>query len=208
LDDQRIIVFCDLTQSFSFENSTSPREIAEAINAKFPYTLTINLRSPRTVFERILEVKSTEYQQFCPRPLELDTLTEIAVEDMGSTLEQVVHQLLHEESIPAQSIVLIDATLGSRKEEEYLGIQVVSAAKFRGLEALVVIIWAGSGSNEISLFCAYTRATSTAWRKSLSHLSSQGLALISPFERLCHRAVKVIDKLQDAGFELSLTCKA
>jgi AAA domain/Nuclease-related domain len=160
LDDKRIIVFCDLTQSFSFENSTSPREIAEAINAKFPYTLTINLRSPRTVFERILEVKSTEYQQFCPRPLELDTLTEIAVEDMGSTLEQVVHQLLHEESIPAQSMVLIDATLGSRKEEEYLGIQVVSAAKFRGLEAPVVIIWAGSGSDEISLFCAYTRATS------------------------------------------------
>jgi hypothetical protein len=159
-DDKRIIVSCDSTQSFSFENSTSPREIVEAINAKFLYTLTISLRSPYTVFERVSEVKSTEYQQFCPRPLERDTLTEIAVADTGSTLKQVVYQLLHEEKISAKSIVIIDTTPGSQKEEEYSGIQVVSATKFRGLEAPVVTIWAGIGSDETSLFCAYTRATS------------------------------------------------
>ena len=36
----------------------------------------------------------------------------------------------------------------------------INASKFRGLESPVVIVWAGHGSDETSLFCAYTRATS------------------------------------------------
>ena len=90
--EKRIIVSCDSTQTFSFENSTSSEQIAVIINAKSPYTLTINLRSPRTVFDRILEVKSPEYQQSCPRPVEPDTLTEIVVEDTRSSLAQIIDQ--------------------------------------------------------------------------------------------------------------------
>ncbi|OYQ61965.1 hypothetical protein B9G53_24700 [Pseudanabaena sp. SR411] len=158
--EKRIIVFCDSTQVFSFEHSTSPEEISATINAKSPYTLTVNLRSPRTVFERILEVKSTEYQQFCPRLFEPDTLSEIAVQDMRSSLNKIINQLIEEEKISIESIVIIDATNGSQKEGNYLGIQIISAAKFRGLEAPVVVVWAGLGSDETSLLCAYTRATS------------------------------------------------
>ena len=122
--------------------------------------LPINLRSPRTVFDRILEVKSPEYQQSCPRPLEPDTLTEIVVEDTRNSLAQIINQLLEEERIPKSSIVIINATNGSQKADNYLGVQVVSAAKFRGLESPVVVVWAGNGSDETSLLCAYTRATS------------------------------------------------
>ncbi|MDJ0533116.1 MAG: hypothetical protein QNJ70_11580 [Xenococcaceae cyanobacterium MO_207.B15] len=59
-DKKQITVFCDSTQVFKFEQGISPEEIAEIINAKSRYMLTINLRSPRTVFERVLQVKSTE----------------------------------------------------------------------------------------------------------------------------------------------------
>ncbi|MFN9856750.1 MAG: hypothetical protein ACK556_01270, partial [Pseudanabaena sp.] len=47
-----------------------------------------------------------------------------------------------------------------QKADNYRGIQIVSAAKFRGLESPVVVVWAGNGSDETSLLCAYTRATS------------------------------------------------
>ena len=159
-DGKRIIVSCDSTQTFSFENSTSSEQIALIINAKSPYTLTVNLRSPRTVFDRILEVKSPEYQQSCPRPLEPETLTEIVVEDTENSFTQIIDQLLKDEKIPKSSIVIINATNGSQKADNYLGIQVVSAAKFRGLESPVVVVWTGNGSDETSLLCAYTRATS------------------------------------------------
>jgi AAA domain/Nuclease-related domain len=158
-DKKSIVVFCDSTQVFKFENSTFPEEIAVIINAKSPYTLTINLRSPRTIFERILQVKSIEYQQFCPRPLEPDTLSEIVVEDMDSALQKVVNKSF-EEGVSKQSIVILNTVYGAQKEGSYLGIKIFSASKFRGLESPVVIIWAGLRSDETSLFCAYTRATS------------------------------------------------
>jgi len=50
-------------------------------------------------------------------------------------------------------------------------------------------------------------STSTAWLKYLKYLSSQRFSLIRPLERLCHRAVEVFDKLQNAVFELRLTGK-
>ena len=40
---KRIIIFCDSTQSFNFEDSTDSQEIANIIDAEV-YTLTINLR--------------------------------------------------------------------------------------------------------------------------------------------------------------------
>lgn len=157
--EKKIVVFCDPTQSFGFENSTSPQEIAEAIHANSPYTLTINLRSPRTVSERISEVRPPEYQLSCPRPYEIDTLSEFVVKDMKGTLELIINRLIHEEEVPTQSVVIIDTTPRTR-EEAYLGVRVVNAARFRGLESPVVVIWTGYGSDEVALFCAYTRATS------------------------------------------------
>jgi hypothetical protein len=158
-NDSQIIVFCDSTQSFNFEHSTSPEEIAEAINAKTPYILTISLRSPRTIFERILEVKSADYQQFCPRPFEPDTLTEIVVEDTVKYLEQTIESL-KKEGIPLKSMVIIDASNSRLSSNKLLGIDIFSASKFRGLESPVIIVWAAYGSDETSLLCAYTRATS------------------------------------------------
>lgn len=162
---KRIIVFCDSTQSFSFESSISPQKIVDLIDAKSLYTLTISLRSPRSIFDRISKIKSTEYQQTCPRPLEVDTLTEIVVEDRKGALKQVIDQLLNKEKISPNSIVLICTEYGklshqSFSEIESLGIKVFSAARFRGLESPIVIIWAGNNSDTTSLLCAYTRATS------------------------------------------------
>ncbi len=157
--NKKIIVFCDATQSFRFENSTSPENISNVINAKKPYSLTINLRSPKTVFERISRVYSAAQQQFCPRPLESDTLSELVVENPDETLQDVINQL-DEEGIPKKSIIIINANPGWIYEQNYQGIDVISAVRFRGLESPVVIVWAGDGSDEAALFCAYTRATS------------------------------------------------
>jgi hypothetical protein len=159
-EGKQITAFCDSTQVFNFESSTAtfPLDIAEAINAKSPYTLTINLRSPRTVFDRITQVRSSEYQQFCPRPFEEDTLSENVVLDINSKLYQIIAQL-DKDKIPKESVVIL-TTYGSSQSEEYAGIKIVSASKYRGLESPVVIILTGGGSDETSLFSAYTRATS------------------------------------------------
>jgi AAA domain/Nuclease-related domain len=159
-EGKQITAFCDSTQVFSFESSTStlPPDIAEIINAKSPYTLTINLRSPRTVFDRITQVRSSEYQQSCPRPFEEDTLSENVVGDTYNKLDQIIDQL-DKEKIPKESVVIL-TTYGSSKDKEYAGIEIISASKFRGLESPVVVILTGNVSDETSLFSAYTRATS------------------------------------------------
>ena len=156
---KQIIVFCDSTQVFNFEQANQPEEIAKLIEAKSTYTLTVNLRSPYTVFDRIMRVKSSEYQQTCPRPYEADTLVEIVVDDTRNALQTVVDRLFEEKILP-QSIVIINATFGLNKKEKYRDIEIVSASKFRGLESPIVIVWADGNTDEVSLLCAYTRATS------------------------------------------------
>jgi len=169
--DQQIIAFCDATQSFAFENSTSAYEIANSIGSESPFTLTVNLRSPRSVFDRIVEVKSSDYQQFCQRNFEPDTLTEIPTRDPENTLKKIIHDLLNKDKILPESIVIIDVNPLSilyrssnepllKNKKSYLDIPIFSAAKFRGLESPVVVIYAGRTNDESALLCAYTRATS------------------------------------------------
>jgi hypothetical protein len=169
--DKQIIAFCDATQSFAFENSTSADEIGDSIGAESPLTLTVNLRSPRSVFDRIIKVKSSNYQQSCPRNFEPDTLTEILTRDPENALQKVIHDLLNKDKISTESIVIIDVSPGFtlckpysrpllRDRKQYLNIPIFSAAKFRGLESPVVVIYAGNTRDESALFCAYTRATS------------------------------------------------
>lgn len=156
---KQIIVFCDSTQVFNFEQANHPEEISKVIEAKSPYTLTVNLRSPHAIFDKIVQVRSSEYQQTCPRPYEVDTLVEIVVNDTRNALQTVVDQLFAEKISP-QSIVILNATFGFNKKEQYRNIEVVSASKFRGLESPIVIVWADGNTDEVSLLCAYTRATS------------------------------------------------
>ncbi|MEL6439343.1 MAG: hypothetical protein AAFQ80_08840 [Cyanobacteria bacterium J06621_8] len=106
-----------------------------------------------------MQVSKSEYQQTCPRSYEADTLVEIVVNDTRSALKTVVEQLF-EEKIPPESIVIINATFRAIKKEKYRNIEVVSASRFRGLESPVVIVWADGSTDEVSLLCAYTRATS------------------------------------------------
>ncbi|MGK7948331.1 MAG: AAA family ATPase [Xenococcaceae cyanobacterium] len=156
---KQIIVFCDSTQVFNFEQANYPEEISKIIEAKSPYTLTMNLRSPYSIFDRIMQVRSSEYQQTCPRPYEADTLVERVINDTRNELKTVVDQLF-EEKISPQSIIIINATFGFNKKEKYRDIEVVSASKFRGLESPIVIVWADGNTDDVSLLCAYTRATS------------------------------------------------
>ena len=158
-DTKKIIVFCDSTQVFNFEKSTSLEDIVKIINAKLPYILTLNLRSPRKIFERISQVKQSEYQQFCPRSYEEDTLEEIVVDDTRSAFIKIVDRLF-KEGISKESIIIIDTVSRYQKQLSYKGIEVVRSSRFRGLESPVVIILADKKTDENSLFCAYTRATS------------------------------------------------
>ena len=104
-----ILVCCDASQTFSYEEGLNADEIAEIIQAKKPYTLTANLRSPLTVFNRLEESFPTDYQQYSPRPNYPDTLDEIVTDNPMQTLEKILSKLALQ-NVPARSISIIYVT--------------------------------------------------------------------------------------------------
>jgi Uncharacterized conserved protein (DUF2075) len=162
-DKKKIFIFCDETQVFPFEKEqhTSTHKIAEIIHAGEPYTLTINLRSPRSVFERIKHTIPTSYQQISMRPNEEDALTEYAVFNPLEKLHEVLKGL-HKEGVPSKAITVIYTQHAPNYEtgiEKYIR-STESIFRFRGLESPVVVIYAPNVKNDTVLLCAYTRATS------------------------------------------------
>lgn len=156
-ENKKIIVACDPTQSFTFESSTSPENISTLIRSTKPYRLTINLRSPREVFDRIQEIKNSEYQQSSFR-VDQNRLEEIITDIPRYELDRIIDNL-EQEKIPSELIKII--VTWSPTSNLYRSIKVVSSRKFRGLESPVIIIMTSNTDfEETSLFCAYTRSTS------------------------------------------------
>lgn len=161
----RIVAFCDETQVFAYENFTQVEQIASILQSGPPFVLTLNLRSPRLVFERLQQVRECSYQQHCPRPQEEDVLLELAVESPILQLLDTIEQLLNE-GVPRESIkiVYINQPPPLLADNDGKEIETVSVLRFRGLESPVIIVWAIGGAvgeyKDLLLFCAYSRATS------------------------------------------------
>lgn len=199
---EAITVFCDETQVFPFEESSSVQQIASSIGAGAPYTLTINLRSPRVVYDRIRKVKVSGYQQMCPRPLEADALSEYIVADPEAKIGEVIQELKGQ-GVPQESIYIIATKYEPPDAVKQTGINWTSAAKYRGLEAPVIIVWAYGGADDATLLCAYTRATSRCIViYDAVHLTENGYAT---FGKLLLESEKKDDIQREASVTLTTT---
>ena len=78
--EKKIVAFCDETQVFNFEEEKSMTVgglISVLQASPQPFILTMNMRSPKTVFERLKKIKPANYQEYSPRDLESDSLVEL-----------------------------------------------------------------------------------------------------------------------------------
>lgn len=159
--ERKVVAFCDETQVFPFETGTTLKALCHLIGVDEPFLLTIALRTPKAVTERLLEVKPVSYQLQCPRPEELDTARELVVQDDWQTMLDIISQFKANGVDGADIIVLSKFGLTEKGKEAIsdLGVSHEVVARFRGLEAPVVIVFGAEDMDEGQLFCAYSRAT-------------------------------------------------
>lgn len=152
-----IIAFCDETQRFAFEKGRISTEyLCKGFGVDKPFTLTIPLRSPRNVFDRLQRVRPPSLQMFSPREAEVDTLQERVVGKTDTAIDVVITELTAK-GIDRADIVVLSRFGWSRKGSIVERYETV--ARFRGMEAPVIIIARADDMDEVELFCAYSRAT-------------------------------------------------
>lgn len=162
----KIHVFCDETQAFSFEKERlSNEEVGMLIEEEQEFLLTINMRSPRTVFERIEISLPTNYQQFSPRQLEGDTLEEMISANPESDL-LVLLENLQKQGVTHQNIGVITTKRelaamlkNGMADKVKLFADLDSSERVRGVEFSIVIVYNMDVWNIALLINAYARAT-------------------------------------------------
>jgi thymidine kinase len=159
-DQKKITVFCDETQVFKFEQLTTISQISEIIDSEQTYLLTLNQRSPKAVFDRLQQIIDLPHQQFSPRTFEPNTLEETGSENPAFELDKILTRL-EKEGVSAKDVIILYHTLEPPKLDvlKKYHVTIEKIARFRGLEAPVVVIYAPSRIEDAPLFCAYSRAT-------------------------------------------------
>ena len=153
-----ITAFCDSSQVFSFERDRiSLDALCQQLNVKHPYTLTISLRTPKAIFDRILGVRPPNYQAFSPRTLVADSLQEKLVTNMEQALSATLADLAKAGIAPSDIVVLtkIGWVNGGQQADAFYEI----VSRVRGLEAPAIVIFDAHEMDEQELLCAYSRAT-------------------------------------------------
>jgi hypothetical protein len=163
---KEIHVFCDETQVFPFEVGLSNRQLGtEVIDAEHIGILTVNMRSPKKVFDRLEISLPSDYQQYSPRPLEDDTLDEkVSFDPIGDLLSRL--NKLKNEGVPTRAIAVITSKqILERLEKDGYAEKIRELAdldtsnRVRGLEFPFVIAY-DMDVREVSLpINAYARAT-------------------------------------------------
>jgi hypothetical protein len=162
----KIYVFSDEKQIFPFEVGLSNHEIEdEILDVDYANILTVNMRSPRRVFERLDISLPSLYQQSSPRESQNDTLDERISYDPLNDLFSYLGKLNHT-GIPREAIGVITSKSrleGLEKTDDALRIRQLAdldtSTRVRGLEYPFVIAF-DMGIQETSLLLnAYARAT-------------------------------------------------
>lgn len=155
---RKIAAFCDSSQVFSFERDRiSLAALCQQLNVENPYTLTISQRSPKAIFDRILGIRSPNYQAFSPRTLVPDALQEKLVTSMEQALSVTLADLANVGIAPSDIVVLnkIGWINGGQQVDAFYEI----VSRVRGLEAPAIVIFDAHKMDEQELLCAYSRAT-------------------------------------------------
>lgn len=154
--------FCDETQVFSFEReSVSLEALCEILGVK-PFALTIILRMPKAVTDILAEVVPPKLQHSSPRTLELDTAVEIITLNPCEDLVKI-RQTLLDEGVSDDDIVVLTGSVIGKLYYDFLAPSKISSkniAKFRGMEASIILVLGAEQLSTAELFSAYSRATS------------------------------------------------
>jgi hypothetical protein len=154
-----VVAFCDATQVFSFEKDrVSVDELCDFLEVEKPYLLTIPLRSPRLILDKLLEIQPVEYQISSRRESELDSLQELLVEDMTDALTTTLSSLTNHGLKPSDIAVL--SKHGWDESVKNQGYIFEKVSRFRGIEAPAIIVCDAQKMDDAELFSAYSRATS------------------------------------------------
>jgi hypothetical protein len=162
--DKPIVAMCDETQVFSFETGTTQlNELCAKLGVEHPFVLTIALRTPRAVTNRLMSVKEVSYQLTSPRELEPDAVQELLVDNMENALFSTIQELQKQNLLGTDIVVLtkfgLDIELVDYLQQTF-GVQSQTVSRFRGLEAPAIIIVSADTMDDAELFSGYSRATS------------------------------------------------
>ncbi|WP_116827613.1 nuclease-related domain-containing DEAD/DEAH box helicase [Pseudomonas syringae] len=154
--------FCDETQVFSFERESVSLDSLSKILGVNPFPLTIILRMPKAVTDILAEVVPPKLQHSSPRVMEMDTALEIITltpcEDLVT-----IRQALLDGGVDESDIVILRGSVIGKLYYEFLVSSKVSSksiAKFRGMEASIILVLGAEQLSTAELFSAYSRATS------------------------------------------------
>ncbi len=191
--EKPIIAFCDETQRFHFEKDRiSTEDLCEVLGVNRPFALTIPLRSPRNVLDRLQRVRLPSYQMVSPRDVEEDTLQELVVKDVGTAVYEVIGEL-SAKGINREDIVVLTRFRMPRNHTRLERYETV--ARFRGMEAPAIIIAGADDMDDIELFCAYSRATTVC----IALYEAEGLGCKSSFGKFQEMVLEHPDKANIAN---------
>ncbi len=157
--NRHLAAFCDETQVFAFEEGRSSlATLCHALGTTFPYALTIALRSPHAVYQRLKAVVRPAHQLHIPRELEADALEEHLVSDVHEALKNALVRLAAEGMARHDIVVL--SKYGWARGDEYTHLaRYETLSRFRGLESPIIVVCDAQTMDDYELFCAYSRAT-------------------------------------------------
>ena len=160
--DKKVYIYADSLQSFSHEGKISDKEMDSIFHFESEMTLTKNYRSPRKVYERLLEMFTTSLQQVSPRPIDDLDLIENITDNAKGVLHETINNLLNK-GIKKEDIVILVSSKEKNNLElfEYKKIEVKTVQAYRGMEKPIVIyiIKSANKSDLHELYVAYSRST-------------------------------------------------
>ena len=93
-EKRQVYIFADSLQSFSNEGNILDKEMNAIFHFENEMTLSKNYRSPRKVYERLLEMFSSSFQQVSPRDIDDLDLSERITTTPKDILHQTIDSLL------------------------------------------------------------------------------------------------------------------
>lgn len=154
-----LTAFCDESQVFSFERErVKAAQLCRMVGVERAYSMTIALRSPRMVYEKLKAVRPPDFQLSLPREFEDGALQEYVEPCPTTALYSVINSFLIS-GVLSDDIVILEKTAGFRYVPLERPCRTEVLSRFRGMEAPVVIIFEAEKMTDAELFCAYSRAT-------------------------------------------------